>query len=143
MKTGLGLPKAGCVFVAEVNENWGPDAPVDDPNIMGELVEATGGVDAPKANPEVDEVDELKEVPKGDLLGCQLESPNRVELVPLLELPELASKEEAGVLCPVVPELKIFVAGLEEGNDELPEEKAVFPVNPNNEDDVDEPNATD
>lgn len=129
---------------------------------MGELVEVTEGVDATKENPEVDEDDELKEElkenpeegeddelkeePNGDdLLGCQLESPNTEELVPLLELTGLASKEEAGALCPeVVPALKMLVvAEFEEGNNELPEEKAVFPVNPNNGDDADEPNATD
>lgn len=101
-------------------------------------MEATEGVVAPKENPEVDEDngDELKEVPKEDLLGCQL--------VPLLELTGFASKVEAGVLCPeVVPVLKIFVAGLDEGSNELPEEKAVLVVNPNNGDDADEPNATD
>jgi hypothetical protein len=119
---------------------------VDDPKIMAELVEADG-VDAPKENPEVDEDDddELKGVPNGDdLLGSQLGIPKEVEFVSLLELTGLASKEEAAVLCPeVVPELKIFVAGLEEGSDELPEEKAVLPVNPNNGDDADDPNATD
>lgn len=115
---------------------------MEDPNIMEELVEAEG-VDDPKGNPEVDGV-ELKEVPKGDLVGCQLEIPNEAELVPLLELTGLASKEGAAAPCPeVVPELKMFVAGLEEGNDELPEEKAAFPVNPNNGDDAEEPNATD
>lgn len=107
---------------------------------MEELVEA--GVDDPKEIPVADGV-ELKEVPKGDLLGCQLEIPNEVELVPLLELTGLASEEGAAVLCPeVVPELKMLVAGLEEGKDELPEEKAALPVNPNNGDDA-EPNAAD
>lgn len=112
---------------------------------MGELVVATEGVVVPKENPEVDEDDELKEVPKGeDLPGCQLESPNEVELVPLLELTGLAPNEEAGELCPeVVPKLKIFEAELAEGNNELPEETVVFPVNPNNEDDADEPKDTD
>ncbi|GAU36424.1 hypothetical protein TSUD_19590 [Trifolium subterraneum] len=112
---------------------------------MGELVEADG-VDAPKGNPEVDEDDdELKGVPNGDdLLGCQLGITNEVEFVPLLEITGLASKEGAAVLCPeVVPELKVFVAGLEEESDELPEEKAVFPVNPNNGDDAVDTNATD
>ena len=111
---------------------------------MDELVEATEGADVPKENPEVDEDDELKEEPKGDLLGCQLEGPNKVELEPLAELTGLASEDEEGVLCPeVVPELKIFEVGFEEGNKELPEEKAVFPINPNDRDDADEPNASD
>lgn len=120
---------------------------MDDPNTIGELVEATG-VDAPKENSEVDadedDNDELKGAPKGeDLLGCQIGAPNNVELVPLLELTGMASEEESGVLCPeAVPELKTFVAGLEEGADELPKEKDVFPVCPNNGDDEDEPNTT-
>jgi len=120
---------------------------VDDPNTIGELVEATG-VDTPKENSEIDadddDKDELKGVPKGeDLLGCQIGAPNDVELVPLLELTGMASEEEAGVLCvEVVPALKTFVAGLEEGADELPEEKDVIPVCPNKGDDEDEPNAT-
>lgn len=125
---------------------------------MGELVEAILGVDDPKENPGVDEDDELKDEPKEnpeegedvelneepnrDLLGGQLESPNTVELVPLLELTALAS-EAAGVICPeVVPALKMSVAELEE-NKELPEAKSVLPVNPNNGADADELNATD
>lgn len=117
---------------------------------MGELVEVTGA-EAPKENPDEDELkenpeegagDELKVAPNGDLLGCQLESPNTEVLVLLLELTGLASEEEAGVLCPeVVPALKMF-EGLE-GNNELPEEKAVFPLNPNNGADADEPNGPD
>lgn len=111
---------------------------------MGELVEPTEGVDVPKENPEVDEDDEPKEEPNGELLGCQLESPNKVELVPLLELAGMVSEVEAAVLCPeVVPELKIFVAGPEDENNELPEEKGEFPDNSNNGDDAVEPNATD
>lgn len=128
---------------------------------MGELEEVTEDVDVPpkenpgvdednelkeepKENPEEGEDDELKEEPNGDLLGCQLESPNTEELVPPLELTGLASEEAAGVLFPeVVPALKMFVAELEEENNELPEEKVVLPVNPNNEADADEPNATD
>jgi len=160
--TGLELPKAGWVLVvavAEVNENWGVDATAEDPNIMGELVEVTLGVDDPKENPGVDEDDELKDEPKEnpeegvdaevnedpntDLLGCQLETPNTEEVVPLLELTALASEEAAGVLCPeVVPALKTFVAELEENN-ELPEAKPVLPVNPNNGADADELNGTD
>lgn len=119
---------------------------------MGELVEVTEGAEAPKENPDEDELkenpeegagDELKVAPNGDLLGCQLESPNTEVLVPLLELTGLAS-EEAGVFCPeVVPALKMFEEGLEEGNNELLEEKSVFPLNPNNGADADEPNGTD
>lgn len=128
-------------------------------NIVGKLVEATEAVDVPKENPDDD--NELNVEPNGDLLGCQLEVPNKVELVPLLELIELTAEVEAEVLSPkVVPELEIFVVGLEgnvefpgekavlvtelvEGNKELPEEKAVLPVNPNNWDDADEPNGID
>lgn len=118
------------------------------------MVEA---VDAPKENP--DEDDELNVEPNGDVLGGQLDA-NKVELVPLFELKELAAEEEAEVLSPkVVAELKIpveeleenkelpeekavFVAELEEGND-VPEEKAVLPLSPKDGDDADEPNGTD
>lgn len=128
---------------------------------MGELEEVTEDVDVPpkenpgvdednelkeepKENPEEGEDDELKEEPNGDLLGCQLESPNTEELMPLLELTGLVSEEAAGVLCPeVVPALKLFGTELEEENNELPEEKAALPVNPDNGADADEPNATD
>lgn len=116
-------------------------------------------MDVPNKNP--DDNDVLNVEPNGDLLGCQLD-PNKVELGPLLELTELTAEEEADVSSPKdVPELKTFVAGLEEGNIELPEGKAAlavgldegnedlleekggFPVNPNDEDDADEPNETD
>lgn len=94
-----------------------------DENIMGELAEAEEAADVPTENP--DEDDELNVEPNGDLLGCQLEVPNKVELVLLLELIELTAEEDAEVLIPkVVPELKIFVEELE-GNNELPEEKDV------------------
>lgn len=127
---------------------------------MGELVEATEAVDVPNENPDEDD-EKLNAEPNGDLLCCQLEVPNTAEFGPLLELTELAAVEEAEVPSPkVVPELKIFVAeleelnnelpeekafvaGLEEGNNELPEEKAVFPVNPNDGDDAAEPNGSD
>lgn len=135
------------------------DALEVDKNMEGELTEATEAFDVPKENPDEDDV--LNVEPNGDLLGCQLD-PNRVELVPLLEVTELTAEEEAEVLSPkVVPELKTLVAGLEEGNKELPEEKtalaagldegneellkekAGFPVNPNDRDDADEPNEMD
>ena len=105
----------------------------------------------PKENPDDD--DEVNVEPNGDLLGCQLD-PNKVELGPLLELTELTAKEEAEVPSPK------DVAGLEEGNNEFPErkaalaagldegneellEKGVFPDNPKDEEDADEPNETD
>ena len=151
---GVGLPKACCVdAAAEVNENWGVDALEVDKNIVVELAEA---VDVPRENPDEDKDDELNVEPNGDLLGCQLD-PKGVELVLVLELKEFTAELEAEVLSPkVVPELKTFVAGLE-GNNELPEEKAgldegeekllkekvVFPVNPYDREDVDEPNGTD
>lgn len=124
-----------------------------DANIVGELVvEAAEALGVPKENP--DEGDELNVEPNGDLLGCQLEAPNKVEFVPLLELIVLTAEEEADVPSPrVALELKIFVvelegnielpeekdifvAELEEGKIELPEEKSVLPVKPNNGDDA-------
>lgn len=160
------------VAAAEVNENMGlDDAPVDDPNIgvvieateavddpnMGELVEviepvddpnmdelvveAAEPVDTPKEKPEED--DELNVEPNADLPGCQVESPNKLEVAPLLEMVVLAAEDEADVPSPKeVPELKTFVAELE-GNMELPEENAVFPFNPNDGDDADDPNEVD
>jgi hypothetical protein len=124
---------------------------VVDANIVGGLVEVPEALDIPKA-----EDDELNVETNGELLGCQLEAPNKLELVPLLELIELTAEEEADVPSPnVVPELKIFVVELEgknelpeekdvfvaelkEGNKELPEEKSVLPVNPNNGDGADD-----
>jgi len=115
---------------------------------MGELVEATAVLDVP--NP--DKGDELNVEPNVELLGCQLEAPNKLEPVPLLELTD---EEEADVPSPnVVPELKtlvvelvgnielpeekdVFVAELKGGNNELPEEISVLPVDPNNGDDAD------
>lgn len=113
-------------------------------------------MDVPRESPDEDKDDELNVAPNGDLLGCQLD-PNKVELVLVLELKEFPVEEEAEVLSPkVVPEFKTFMAGLEENN-ELPEEKegldegdekllkekVVFPVNPYDGEDADEPNGTD
>jgi len=113
-------------------------------------------VDVPREDPEEDKDDELNMEPNGDLLGCQLD-PKIGELVLVLELKEFTAEQEAELISPkVVPELKTSVAGLE-GNNELPEEKAgldegdekllkekvVFPVNPYDREDADEPNGTD
>ena len=97
-------------------------------------------VDAPNEKPDEDDEEVNGETePNGVLLGCQLECPNKLELVLLLELMELAAEEEAEVPSPKVGlELKILVAGLE-ANNELPDEKVAFTDDPNG-DDVDEPN---
>lgn len=91
----------------------------------GELLEAVEMADAPKEKPVED--DELNVEPNGELLGCHVEEPNKPVLVPPLELLELAAEDEAEAPSPKVePELKIFVAGLEEENNEPPEEKDEF-----------------
>lgn len=114
--------------------------PVDDPNISELAVEAIAPVDAPKVKLEDDEPNEE---PNGDLLGCQPECPNILELVPLLELAALAAEDETEVLSPkVVPELKTLAVELE-GNIGPPGVKALFPLDPNNGDEADDPNGVD
>lgn len=121
--------------------------------IEGDVVAETEAIDAVKGNPvegvaeavddekgnPVEEDVELKEEPNiGDLAGCQLE-PNKLEVVLLMALLELASEEEAEEPSPKgAAELKTLAAGAEAANRELPEAKAVFPVTPNDGVDADE-----
>lgn len=68
---------------------------------------------------------------------CQLE-PKTPEVELFAELLELATEEE-DESPKVEPELKVLDPVAEEANREPPEEKAVFPANPNEGDDADEP----
>lgn len=111
--------------------------------VMGDVVPATGAVDAAKDEPAEADLELNAEVNKEDLVGCQLEL-NKLEVVPPMALLELASEEEAEELTPKeVPELESPEAGVEAANRELPEEKAVFPANPNETDGTDELNGKD
>lgn len=138
VKALLELPKAGCDVVAlaaEVNENIeAGDAPVDDdPKTIGALLEAEDDDERPNENPPLGV--ELKPVENdGVEEGCQLK---KLELVPALELTELLAEELEEASPKVAPEVNGLDAGAEEPNRELPDAKPVFPVKPN---DVDELN---
>lgn len=141
--TGFELPKAGCdevAVAAEVNGNMELDeALVDDPN-TGALLVAAEDADAPNENT-VEGDAELNTEPNTGVLGlCQLE-PNRLVVVPLLELIELASNVEVAEPNPndgIEP--NGAATEVEEPNIELLEEKEGFAAKPNDEDDAVEPN---
>lgn len=130
-------PDEGDVMVGtEVVDDNGKENPVE-----GDVVAATEAVDAATDDP-IDEDEELNvelEPNIGDFEGCQ--EPNKLEVVLPMALLELASAEEAEVPSPkAAPEFKGLAAGVDTANDELPEERAVLPANPNDGDGADELN---
>lgn len=91
--------------------------------VEGVVIAATEAVDAEKDEPAEVDIELIAEPKIGGFVAGQLEL-NKLEAEPSMALLELASGEEAE------PELK-SLAVVEAENRELPEEKAVFPANPN------------
>lgn len=126
--------EGGVMAGTEVVDDNGKENPVE-----GDVVAATEAVGAATDDP-IDEDEELNvelETNIGDFEGCQEQ--NKLEVVLPMALLELASAEE--VASPkAAPELRGLAAGDDTANDELPEERAVFPGNSNDGDGADELN---
>lgn len=137
------LPKAGCdevAVAAEVNGNMELDEALEDDPNTGALLLVVEDADAPNENTVEGDVELNAETNTGVLGLCQLE-PKTLVVVPLLELIELASEDEAEELNPNDgTEPNGAATEVEEPNIELLEEKEGFVAKPNDEDDAIEPN---